>query len=249
MPNLEKRLGMLRDMRKKHIVVLRANQADPGKDEHGAATKALMGTLRFLAVADHVVGNDCEAFRTQMRENVALAISLFERFDQSQAIPASYVSMMAYKVLFNALACGDRPLAIALARHMGGRPAIEADNDRPFDQALGYALKALVCNEPTQALPYIHDLEKQAAEVDTIDFMGYATALKAIATQDPATLAKGLTSLLAGHKRQCRGRGLFTDTEDEVLCVWGLGILNLARMQEVDVGIPNDPLIPAALVI
>ena len=53
-----------------------------------------------------------------------------------------------------------------------------------------------------------------------------------------------------GHKRQCKGKGLFKDTVDEVLCVWGLGMANLARMCGLELDkMPDDSLIPSELII
>ena len=52
-----------------------------------------------------------------------------------------------------------------------------------------------------------------------------------------------------GHEFiQSKGRGVFRDKEDEMLCVWGIGIANLARWRGLNVDaipplIPNDLLV------
>ena len=58
MSGIEKRLPMLLEMRKKHLKQLYVNQSDPAKDKSGSATNSLVGTLRFLAVADYVLKKD-----------------------------------------------------------------------------------------------------------------------------------------------------------------------------------------------
>ena len=51
-----------------------------------------------------------------------------------------------------------------------------------------------------------------------------------------------------GHVRQSKGRGVFKDTVDETLCVWGVGMASLARRHGLEVnGVP--PLIPQELLL
>jgi hypothetical protein len=120
MSGIEKRLPMLLEMRKKHLKQLYVNQSDPAKDKSGSATNSLVGTLRFLAVADYVLKKDIVGFRSKLSEAAGLRSKLFNRFDAGEAISPSYVSMLSYKALCNALASGDLQLANELANHMGG---------------------------------------------------------------------------------------------------------------------------------
>lgn len=246
MSDIGKRIGQLSEMRRKHLIQLRANCAAPEKDTGGSASNSLAGTLRFLAVADYVLSKNIAAFRSELSEAAELRRKLFDRFDAGESVSPSYVSMIAHKSLFNALAAGDEALAKAFAARIGGREAIEHEYDRQFDMALGYTLKNLLVSDDAAAARYLDAFEAACQESENTDFKGYAKVLRAILNQDVTAANEGFVDLLSGHKRQCKGSGLFKDTEDEVLCVWGIGLANLARMRGLAVQ-PNGPLIPVDL--
>ena len=64
-------------------------------------------------------------FRKCLAESGRLRLDLLERFENDCPISKSYVSMLAYKDLLDALAAADFEVAVALAHKMGGRPDIE----------------------------------------------------------------------------------------------------------------------------
>jgi hypothetical protein len=237
---------MMREMRRKHLVQLRTNCASPEKDKEGSATNSLVGTLRFLAVADYLLEKDVAAFRSGLTEAAGLRMQLLDRFDAGEPISPSYVSMLTYKAIFNALASGNEPLSKALALKMGGREAIECEYDRPFDVAFGYALKNVLEEDAAAAARRVTALELLCKESENADFRGYATVLRAILDQNAEVAMSGIAEVVAGHKRQSKGGGLFKDSEDEQLSVWGIGLVNLARMRGLKVG-SSDPLIPTDL--
>lgn len=248
MSDIGKRIGQLSQMRRKHLTQLRANCAAPEKDRGGSASNSLAGTLRFLAVADFILDKDLAAFRFELSEAAELRRKLFGRFDAGEPVSPSYVSMSSYKALFNVLAAGDKSLAMEFSQCMGGREVIENEYDRPFDMTLGYTLKTLLATDDTAAARYLDAFETICQESANTDFKGYAIVLRAILNQDVSAANEGFAELLFGHKRQCKNGGLFKDSEDEVLCVWGVGLANLARMRGLAVQ-PNDPLIPVDLLI
>ncbi|HAS6360216.1 TPA: hypothetical protein RQJ98_000526 [Vibrio vulnificus] len=246
MSGIEQRLPMLATMRKKHLGQLESNMLDPAKDKGGAATTSLAGTLRFLAVANLKLEGDVQGFKEALSRAASCRLTLFKRSKNGEAIPPSYLAMISYKSLFDALAAGDYELSKELASVMGGRDEIEKENDHPFDRALGYALKALVLNADDQA-EKIEQFRSAASESDNTDFLGYAEAFEAIKNSDSELFVSALQHLLLGHKKQCKGSGVFKDSEDEVLCVWGIGLVNLAKSRGLAPKI-DDPLIPASLV-
>lgn len=248
MSDIGQRLGMMREMRRKHLPQLRANCASPEKDRNGSATNSLTGTLRFLAVADYVLEGNVQACKAGLAEAASLRKQLLDRFDSGESISPSYVSMLTYKGLFNALASGDAAVSRELAERMGGREAVESEYDRPFDIAMGYALKAVLADDDGASRPYVEALERACQEPENADFKGYASVLRAILSQDAKSGESALDEVIAGHRRQSKGRGLFKDTEDEVLCVWGVGIINLARMRGLAIG-SREPLVPADLLL
>lgn len=244
---ISSRIGLLREMRRKHLVQLRLNSSMPERDRDGSASDSLAGSLRFLAVADYVSDKNVSAFRELLSEAARLRLKLFERFDAGEAISPSYVSLMAYKPLLVALAAGNEAVAQALAERMGGREPIEVEYDRPFDRAFGQSLKAIVIRNTTDAQRALHLLDQACKEPENIDFKGYAKALHSIIERDARVLQQAFDEILAGHKRQSVGAGLFNGTEDELLCVWGVAIANLARWNGLTVPAPGA-LIPAELI-
>jgi hypothetical protein len=241
------RMGVLREMRRQHLAQLRLNCTMPERDKDGSASDSLAGSLRFLAVADYVLDQNVSAFGQQLSEAAEFRLRLFERFDAGEAISPSYVSMMAYKSLLSALASGNEAVVQALAARMGGRDAIELEYDRPFDRALGQCLKSILAKDVSTAQGALETFEQACKEAENVDFKGYAKVLRCILNGETHLLQEGFDEILTGHKRQCVGSGLFKDTEDEVLCVWGVGIANLARWN----GLPapaSSELLPVELI-
>ncbi len=247
MSGIEKRLPMLFEMHKKHFKQLCVNQSDPAKDKTGSATNSVVGTLRFLAVADYVLNKDIVGFRSKLSEAAGLRSKLFNRFDAGEAISPSYVSMITYKALFNALAAGDLQLANELATHMGGRNEIERKHDHPFDLAFGYVLKSFVLEDAVGIKKWLSEFKSLCDQPENAAFKGYAKVFEAILDHDAEKANVGFSELLVGHKHQSK-KGVFKDTEDEMLCVWGIGLANLAYVRGITTK-PQEPLIPADLLI
>src|SRR5690606_4644420 len=109
---------------------------------------------------------------------------LIERFDAGEDISPSYVSMMSYKSLMDALAAGDGQVAKDIAAKMGGRSSIESEYDRPFDLAFGYALKHIVLSDVDSVGQWLDALEVASKDPENKDFFGYAKVLKAIVDKD-----------------------------------------------------------------
>ncbi len=133
MSGLKQRLPSLAERRRRRLDQLRANQSESVKDANGSASNMLAGALRFLAVAEYVLNKDVKKFQSYLSESAELRCRLFQRYDAGDRISPSYVSMLAYKYLFAALAAGDNSIAKDLAARMGGRQEIEAEYDHPLD--------------------------------------------------------------------------------------------------------------------
>lgn len=240
------KIALLAEDERADLDLLRSKVGDPVKDKNGSASNSLAGSLRFLAVADFILNKNVLAFREQLSEAVKLRLRLFERFNAGDPISPSYVSMLAYKSMLNALAADNKAFAESLARQMGGREAIEAEYDRPFDRSFGYCLKSILLKDPVAAERAVKELEQSCKQVENLDFNGYARALRSLIEGKPELLPQAFDEILAGHERQSKGAGLFKDTEDEVLCVWGVGFANLVRWHGLPAPSAN-PLIPREL--
>ena len=239
---------VLKDARDDDIPALLEREADAERNKKGHFTRSLASTLRLIAVLSFLVESDVDQFRACMRAATERRVRLIDQFEAGEPIIPDCVSMMRYQQLLDAAASGHFDVARALADRLGGRPKIESLDLRAFEIAMGYTMKAVVIGDDAMALERLPALEKACHHKSYANFSGYALALRGIASGDTALVKTAFSELLAGHRRLSKGRGLFSDTVDKYLSVWGLGMLNLARSRGVDVSV-DDPLIPPALVI
>jgi hypothetical protein len=239
---------MLATMRKENLPILVANAKDAGKDRNGSASNSLSNTLRFLGVAGYVLSHDIIGFKDKLSETARMRSDLFLRFIKGESISPSYVSMLSYKSLFNALAAGDLAAGRSLANLMGGRAEIEKEYDHAFDREMGYTLRAFVLADKEQMRTQALRFSGICEEPDNRDFRGYADLFLAVVAGDARRASEGTRALLKGHEKQCKGKAIFKDTEDEVLSVWGVGMVNLARMHGLSLG-GTAPLIPEDLLL
>lgn len=246
MTTLKERMPMLLDIRREHLATLRANAADPKKDWNGCCSSVVQGTLRFIGVAEFVVSGDVGKFRKCLSDSAKNRLRLFERHSTGEPIDGSYLAMLSYKGLFDALATGDFDTAARLARLMGGRPELEAKYDHPFDYSLGYTLKAFVQRVPGEMNRWASRFSETCQSAENVDFAGYAQMFSGILSDDERTSQDGLVAIAKGHGNQTKPGGVFNGFEDETLCVWGVGIANLARHSGLAVT-PVPPLIPEQL--
>jgi len=244
---LLQRLPQLREMVLADHPILAENAKDPDLDADGSATSMYWRDLRFLAVADFILDGAVAQFRSRLSQAADLVIGLFDRFDRGQLVSPSYVSMLAYQQLFDALASGRGDLSQELAERLGGRFEIEAEHDNAFTIAFGYALKHVVANRYDDAADWIEKLKLETKREGCQNFGGYADALRGIIEGDDKRFAEGQAEAVRGHKAMSTGRGNFVDTEDQLLSIWGVGLANLATSRGIKWSC-QDPLIPAPLV-
>ncbi len=219
---------------------------DPARNAEGGMTSMLIGDLRDIAVTAYTLRKDKAEFLTKLSESAAKKLILFERHEKGEPIDNSYVAMLSYEHLFDALAAGNFDLARRLATHMGGRDAIEKEHDHPFDYALGYTLKSFVLNDRPAMEKWTAVFESECMKSENKDFQGYPMVFKGVLDKDASKVKEGFDLIIKGHKKQSKGSGVFMFTPDEMLCVWGVGLANLVRSFGVDFEI-DDPLIPAEL--
>lgn len=226
--------------------LLRKKASDPLKDTKGLVSSNLASALRRIGVADYLLKGDRASFRSHLIEAAILRMGLFDRFDAGEAISPSYVSMLAYKALFNALAAGDAELAKELAGKMGGRDSVESEYDHPFDRTFGYTLKSFTLDGAISGQRWLAELKALCSDPDNAYFRGYCDVFEGIQEKNVNRAQVGLAAIAQDHKIQCKSGGVFKDSEDELLSVWGLGIANLARIMGLPVESPGS-LIPADL--
>lgn len=247
MAKLVDRLPMLLELHREDHHIIRANADDSTKDKDGSCTDMLAQDLRFFAVADYYLKHDLDSFRRQLSEAAALRNELFCRYNEGEPIDDSFVSMLSYKSLFDSLAANNMEVAKNLSLNMGGRDTLEQKYDHPFDYAMGYTLRAFV-------LHYLDEMERWlpklviACEASNLkDFSGYTQVFQGILENNTNLVNDGFRLIISGHLNQTKANGVFADTDDEILCVWGIGMANLAVSYQIEVkAIP--PLLPEDLI-
>jgi hypothetical protein len=239
------RLPILLGERLEDLPFVTRNAADPARDRAGTATNLAAGAIRFIGVAQYALNHDIAACRANLLEAAKTRLRLIERFARGEPISPSYVTMMNYKSLFDALASCDMEVPKAIASRIGGRHEIEMEHDHPFDYAFGYTLKAFVLSNPEEMQQWTQKFSVVCEAKENMDFQGYAQVFQGVLERNAAMVENGLKAIVKGHGRQSKGKGVFKDSEDEVLCVWGLGMAKLARAYGLSVDgepplIPND---------
>jgi hypothetical protein len=238
------RIEILLEEHKEDFPQLVANAKN--NDPRGVATASLIGAHRFIGVAEFLLQGNVASFRRELTASAQCRLDLLDRFEAGGNVSPSYVSMTgSYKALLDALAAADDGLSQELASRIGGREAIEKENDHPFDIAFGYALKAAVLQSGDLSLR-LETFAKEVAKAANRDFAGYSSALTAVSSQEATDLAPIFLTILEGHKRQSKGNGVFKGTESEGLCVWGIAIANLLISKGKAVMV-DDPLLPKVL--
>ena len=241
--SLKDRLPMLLEMRKEHLCTLRTNVSEPARDRSGTATSSLQGTLRFIGVAEFAVAGDVGSFHQHLAEVAGLGLRLLERYDGGECIDPSYVTMIRYKDVLNALASGEVDVATRICQRLGERPHVEKDHDHPFDSSLGYLLKSIVSGASDQMEIRLADFDSVCREPENRDFTGYAVTFRGILDKDLERVQEGLKAIVKGHKNLVKRGGVFHNSEDEVISVWGVGVANLARSRGM-IAAGISPLIP-----
>ncbi len=215
------------------------------KDGNGVATFAQGSNSRGMGILLYYVEHDIEGFKAGLHKSAENRLSLFERFAAGEPIEREFAGIRAFREVYDALAAGELDLARRLSAYLGRWTEYDSLYELKSIHAFGHMLKAFVdgasedeCRAATAA-----SLRTMAK-----DFDGYPMVLNALLDRDLDAAQKGAAQILAGHKRACKGKGDFAGTDDELLCVWGIGLANLCRWRGLAVEI-DDPLIPAELLV
>lgn len=224
--------------------------ADPAfRDRNGQNTRSLISDYGFLANAYYLLNNDVNAFRDYLMRVASLAERLFKRHSAGDSISASYLSLLNYKHILASLAAGEWEQARALAELVGNWGEKDKEMVHPFDYFFGLTLKHVVLEDKEKSLQFLQDFREVCEMEDMQDFLGYGDVFQAILDQNLKAAQDGLQRIATGHEKQGKGQGVFANSvDDQLLCVWGIGMANLCRNRGLPVdGIP--PLIPEDLLI
>jgi hypothetical protein len=222
---------------------------DPQADRNGVLSSTLMRMHRSIGVAEYVLNGSVSEFRARLSEGGRICLNMFRRYDSGEGISNSYVSMITYQNLFDLLASADFDLARDLALAMGGRDLIEKKNDHPFDYAFGYVLKAFVLRDRSETERRLGIFKEVCERKAPGGFSGYCELFEDMLSGNSSRSAKSVEALVRGHEKMSKGKGIFALRNDKYLCVWGIGMVNMARALYA-LQVPSaSPLIPDDLLV
>jgi hypothetical protein len=213
----------------------------------GANISLLVNELRFLGVAYYVRDNDVQKFN----EYLFLASKLMLRLlsiPEEQNVSRQKFVLRRYQELLTAMSCGCMEEAIEMAKILGYRPEIEKQFDDELSQAIGYTLKKILHDDPQWTESRLVDLKQAAIKSKVSGLSGIGDIFAGILSKDQELVDFGFEKFLQEYKKQCKGRGMFKGLEDEMLCVWGIGLANLVIYKGMEVNI-EDELMPRELFI
>jgi hypothetical protein len=231
------------------LPVLRENARNPQRDHNGQSTSIMRGALRNLAQAAYWLNHDVEGFRRELRESAEITLQLFRRAQQGEPIDYSFISVLNYSSLYDLLAAADFAKAKELARYLGWQPELDRQTQIPFSIAFGYAIKHLVLEDENACRIRLSDLAEQCREREFAGLVGYQEAMTAILEKNGSRYESSLSRILTDHRRLIAKNGFLYCTEQTFMCVWGLGLTNLARSRGLAFSIPKDEFLPQDLVI
>lgn len=245
--DIEKNQNLLK-LLQEDIPLLRIKAADRNKDSKGIEASNYAMSLRGIGILEYVLHHDINQFKASLVEAAKIRLDLLRRYESGEPIDKSYITMINYQSLFNALAAADFDLSYEIALIIGGRDKIEKAFDHPFDSAFGYTLKWFVLQDRQNMEHWLELFRETCMEKAPAGFAGYVELFEAILTNKSSESSDAVQVIIKGHEKMSKGRGIFALSDDKYLCIWGIGMVNLARNYGLDV--PEvSPLIPSDLLI
>ena len=204
----------------------------------------IVWTHRKLAVADYLSSRDPMVFRSHMRLASEYQIKLFERFEASGGSEArSFTGLVSDLEVWNALATCDFEHTKKLMGHVYKNNSGVIDHPNP--RFYHYMHRTLILGVPVPN-NFFEEITVIFAKKFK-SFTGYPKAFKAILNKDIPAFEEAFTEIMKGHKVLCRSGSYFGDSVDEIIAIWPLGMINLAKFHGMDVRITH-PFIPQDLI-
>jgi hypothetical protein len=204
--------------------------------------------FRIVGVGRYLLDADVDAFRRMLKDSVIAAMRGFERKERT-AGDDRYEQDMAYALrLWDAFACGEWEVAPEFASMF-----VPNFEKRVFSHPVARAMGVLaICSALGDQM--MTELEATAHElVDNRklkNWRGYGMFARGMIRSRTDEMLSAIPEIVAGHIAETERRGgMWADEPgDHLICVWGVGALNLARLRGFDVS-SNNPLIPSNLLV
>jgi hypothetical protein len=215
-------------------------------DSDGGAKYDLFYDYRFLAVCEYILNKDKKKFLALLSKSADMVAKIFDEYQAGKITSITYVKCNQYFHMLDSYASSDFKSAKTIAKYIGH---LDTDKkEKGFFPALSYSLKYLVLEDNKNLKLYSDKLNNFLTQKNAKNYLGYAKVIEAYVNQDTKEMQKSFETLLTNHKQLCKGRGEYSNTEDEVIFIYGLGLLNLVRSRGFDITL-DDPLIPNDLIM
>ncbi|HQS85044.1 MAG TPA: hypothetical protein PLY23_09175 [Alphaproteobacteria bacterium] len=201
---------------------------------------SVLSTLRFLAVADYMKTKNPEDFRAHLREIVEYVIKMYQRRKMIVLPDTPFLAVASYEYIFVSLASGDWSLTNKLLMYM--KKYIYSNDLGGFHEFFMISVLGDPLNRERLEESILLTGKKSKS------YVGYLLAFRAIADKNLPALEEAFKEIMKGHKWLCTPAGYFGGTEDEVIAIWPLAILNLARFNGLFFEV-NNSYIPEELLV
>lgn len=210
---------------------------------------SILGVYELLSVYEYIKTGDPERYRSYMRKITQCQLELFRRYESGND-RVGYVSirMSNFDKILMALSCGEFDSASQIVKYIY-KLALKKDLESETAYLAKYFLKSLgLLLEDMEEFADMFDLMHERFSKKAKAYKGYVGAFKAIYEKDDAGFNEAFQEVLKGHKILCRRGSPFGDSEHEIIGIWPLGVLNLARHKGLEVTAESD-YIPKNLII
>ena len=218
----------------------RRDRGDPAFFRKKVGAGFLLRDLELLGVALFAHRKDVEAFRRNLSESAALRLEYFERSGRGEEIDLSRISLLSYQSVYDALAAQAWEIAIGLSRRMRERENLRDASVQPVDNHMARTLIAFVLRDARMSAQRTLEFREFCmTKRDGKLFMGYAAAFQSVLDCREAALNVAFDQIVEAHSTLAGPRGRLSLTPHALMCLWGLGLANLARWEY---GLRVDPI-------
>lgn len=217
----------------------------------------ICSSYHLLAVADYLKTKNPVLFKEHIHKAAEYFVKMYERHEEDESVSFSYLGDVAYKNLWDALASGDWQISKKLMEYVykynkdeknsfpdGWGANTNLKKSKPLDRYFNYMFQITILD-----VKHDKNVFKEMREVflkKHKSYAGYPVCFEAIYNKDNKAFETGFKEVMKGHRLLCRRGAEFGDTVDEIIAIWPLGLINLARMKGMDVSV-DDELVPKDL--
>tara|TARA_B100001248_G_C27398472_1_gene467658 strand:- start:5834 stop:6619 length:786 start_codon:yes stop_codon:yes gene_type:complete len=187
----------------------------------------LADSFRGHAVYSYMIKRDREGFYLDMKKSISYALQLVVQHRAISAKGSARMGVHHKTALLSCLICSDFKLAKRIVDY--NRPYAELGNKVNYYQML-YLFCDIMVDSPEKQkdlLLYLNKYIEHSSQYER-PYEGYGYVMKGIIQRDESVLSLGVNKVLEDHKSLAASVDGFECEPDAYICLWLLGLLNLA---------------------